>query len=94
MPYNILGWLDKNRDPLNETVVAVFQKSANKLMAGIFESYIRSDMGTCQTNGNATCLLDIKSHVFLSLQLEMLNLNPNRGREKQLPSRQFHSSTR
>lgn len=46
VPYNILGWLDKNRDPLNETVVAVFQKSANKLMAGIFESYIRSDMGT------------------------------------------------
>eukprot|EP00066_Takifugu_rubripes_P028957 XP_011618223.1 PREDICTED: myosin-7B [Takifugu rubripes] len=44
VPYNILGWLDKNRDPLNETVVAVFQKSANKLMAGIFESYIRSDM--------------------------------------------------
>lgn len=41
-----MGWLDKNRDPLNETVVAVFQKSANKPMAGLFESYIRSDMGT------------------------------------------------
>lgn len=47
-----------------------------------------------QTDGNATCLLAIKSHVFLSLQLGILNLNPNRGREKQLPSRQFHSSTR
>lgn len=46
MPYNIGGWLDKNRDPLNETVVAVFQKSSNKLMAGLFESYVRSDMGT------------------------------------------------
>ncbi|CAF94090.1 unnamed protein product, partial [Tetraodon nigroviridis] len=44
VPYNIIGWLDKNRDPLNETVVAVFQKSANKLMAGLFENYIRSDM--------------------------------------------------
>lgn len=55
MPYNITGWLDKNRDPLNETAVAVFQKSANKLMAGLFESYVRSDMGTlAETAGQAT----------------------------------------
>lgn len=60
VPYNILGWLDKNRDPLNETVVAVFQKSANKLMAGIFESYIRADMGTWPNGRHATCLLGIK----------------------------------
>ncbi|XP_039878686.1 myosin-7B-like [Simochromis diagramma] len=44
VPYNITGWLDKNRDPLNETVVALFQKSSNKLMAGLFENYISSDM--------------------------------------------------
>lgn len=45
VPYNITGWLDKNRDPLNETVVALFQKSSNKLMAGLFENYISSEMG-------------------------------------------------
>ncbi|XP_074537042.1 myosin-7B-like [Halichoeres trimaculatus] len=44
VPYNITGWLDKNRDPLNETVVALFQKSSNKLMAGLFENYISSEM--------------------------------------------------
>ncbi|KAK2898151.1 myosin-7B-like [Channa argus] len=44
VPYNITGWLDKNRDPLNETVVALFRKSSNKLMAGLFENYISSDM--------------------------------------------------
>nr|XP_057941161.1 myosin-7B-like [Doryrhamphus excisus] len=43
VPYNITGWLDKNRDPLNETVVALFQKSSNKLMAGLFENYIGSE---------------------------------------------------
>ncbi|XP_015824331.3 myosin-7B [Nothobranchius furzeri] len=43
VPYNLTGWLDKNRDPLNETVVALFQKSSNKLMAGLFENYICSD---------------------------------------------------
>ncbi|XP_026187550.1 myosin-7B-like [Mastacembelus armatus] len=46
VPYNITGWLDKNRDPLNETVVALFQKSSNKLMAGLFENYISSEMAS------------------------------------------------
>ncbi|KAK6321600.1 hypothetical protein J4Q44_G00085760 [Coregonus suidteri] len=31
VPYNIIGWLDKNKDPLNETVVVRFQKSSNML---------------------------------------------------------------
>nr|XP_057902115.1 myosin, heavy chain 7B, cardiac muscle, beta a [Doryrhamphus excisus] len=43
VPYNIIGWLDKNKDPLNETVVACFQKSSNKLLASLYENYIGSD---------------------------------------------------
>ncbi|XP_053174096.1 myosin-7B-like [Scomber japonicus] len=46
VPYNITGWLDKNRDPLNETVVTLFQKSSNKLMAGLFENYISAEMAS------------------------------------------------
>uniref|UniRef100_A0A669Q5F1 Myosin motor domain-containing protein n=1 Tax=Phasianus colchicus TaxID=9054 RepID=A0A669Q5F1_PHACC len=42
VPYNIIGWLDKNKDPLNETVVAVFQKSQNKLLASLYENYVGS----------------------------------------------------
>ncbi|NXX13286.1 MYH7B protein, partial [Podargus strigoides] len=38
VPYNIIGWLEKNKDPLNETVVGIFQKSSNKLLASLFES--------------------------------------------------------
>lgn len=45
MPYNIIGWLDKNKDPLNETVVAVFQKSQNKLLASLYENYVSSTSG-------------------------------------------------
>lgn len=48
MPYNIVGWLDKNKDPLNETVVACFQKSANKLLACLYENYVGSDSGMDQ----------------------------------------------
>ncbi|XP_056589340.1 myosin-7 isoform X2 [Triplophysa dalaica] len=46
VPYNISGWLDKNRDPLNETVVGVFQRSSNKLMASLFEDFICINSGT------------------------------------------------
>uniref|UniRef100_A0A663N7E5 Myosin heavy chain 7B n=1 Tax=Athene cunicularia TaxID=194338 RepID=A0A663N7E5_ATHCN len=42
VPYNIVGWLDKNKDPLNETVVSVFQKSQNKLLASLYENYVSS----------------------------------------------------
>uniref|UniRef100_A0A8B9Z2A7 Myosin heavy chain 4 n=1 Tax=Bos mutus grunniens TaxID=30521 RepID=A0A8B9Z2A7_BOSMU len=34
--YNIAGWLDKNKDPLNETVVGLYQKSAMKTLAFLF----------------------------------------------------------
>ncbi|ELK18146.1 Myosin-15 [Pteropus alecto] len=43
VPYNISGWLEKNKDLLNETVVAVFQKSSNRLLANLFENYISTD---------------------------------------------------
>ncbi|XP_066474353.1 myosin heavy chain, skeletal muscle, adult-like [Tiliqua scincoides] len=34
--YNISGWLEKNKDPLNETVVALYQKSSMKTLALLF----------------------------------------------------------
>ncbi|XP_042549022.1 myosin-2 isoform X3 [Dipodomys spectabilis] len=34
--YNITGWLDKNKDPLNETVVGLYQKSSMKTLAYLF----------------------------------------------------------
>ncbi|NWX28702.1 MYH7 protein, partial [Notiomystis cincta] len=45
VPYNIVGWLDKNKDPLNETVVSVFQKSQHKLLASLYENYVGSASG-------------------------------------------------
>ncbi|XP_032899981.1 myosin-4-like [Amblyraja radiata] len=34
--YNISGWLDKNKDPLNETVTGLFQKSSVKLLGVLY----------------------------------------------------------
>ncbi|XP_025060351.1 myosin-16 [Alligator sinensis] len=35
--YNITGWLEKNKDPLNETVVGLFQKSNMALLCILFK---------------------------------------------------------
>ncbi|OXB69928.1 UNVERIFIED_CONTAM: hypothetical protein H355_010480 [Colinus virginianus] len=43
--YNIIGWLEKNKDPLNETVVGLYQKSALKLLASLFSNYAGVDAG-------------------------------------------------
>ncbi|KAF7693501.1 hypothetical protein HF521_008817, partial [Silurus meridionalis] len=37
--YNIVGWLDKNKDPLNDSVVQLYQKSGNKLLCLLYASH-------------------------------------------------------
>ncbi|KAM9410917.1 myosin heavy chain, fast skeletal muscle-like [Salvelinus alpinus] len=41
--YNICGWLDKNKDPLNESVVQLYQKSAVKLLSLLYASFTQAD---------------------------------------------------
>ncbi|KFO18886.1 Myosin-13 [Fukomys damarensis] len=43
--YNIAGWLDKNKDPLNDTVVGLYQKSSLKLLSFLFSNYAGADAG-------------------------------------------------
>uniref|UniRef100_A0A3Q2Q687 Myosin motor domain-containing protein n=1 Tax=Fundulus heteroclitus TaxID=8078 RepID=A0A3Q2Q687_FUNHE len=43
--YNINNWLVKNKDPLNETVVGLYQKSTLKLLAALFANYAGADSG-------------------------------------------------
>ncbi|XP_045582192.1 myosin heavy chain, muscle [Procambarus clarkii] len=37
--YNLSGWLEKNKDPLNDTVVDLLKKSANELTVTIFTDH-------------------------------------------------------
>ncbi|XP_026209800.1 myosin-1B-like isoform X6 [Anabas testudineus] len=37
--YNISGWLEKNKDPLNDTVVQLYQKASLKLLSQLFATY-------------------------------------------------------
>ncbi|KAG2460526.1 MYSS protein, partial [Polypterus senegalus] len=45
--YNISGWLDKNKDPLNETVVGLYQKASLKLLALLYTGYAGSEGECC-----------------------------------------------
>jgi len=37
--YNLTGWLEKNKDPLNDTVVELFKNGSNALLVKIFEDH-------------------------------------------------------
>ncbi|XP_036955587.1 myosin heavy chain, fast skeletal muscle-like isoform X1 [Acanthopagrus latus] len=41
--YNVVGWLDKNKDPLNDSVVQLYQKSATKLLAFLYASHAATE---------------------------------------------------
>ncbi|KAJ7987385.1 hypothetical protein DPEC_G00325940 [Dallia pectoralis] len=49
--YNIGNWLVKNKDPLNETVVGLFQKSSLKFLANLFISFAGADGGEDKAAG-------------------------------------------
>uniref|UniRef100_A0A8C4MBC8 Myosin-2 n=1 Tax=Equus asinus asinus TaxID=83772 RepID=A0A8C4MBC8_EQUAS len=50
--YNITGWLDKNKDPLNETVVGLYQKSSVKTLALLFSGAQTADAALLWTSLN------------------------------------------
>ncbi|XP_066578931.1 myosin-7 [Amia ocellicauda] len=51
--YNINGWLVKNKDPLNETVVGLYQKSALKLLSILFANYAGAEADTGAKKGGS-----------------------------------------
>nr|BAF34705.1 fast skeletal myosin heavy chain mMYH-9 [Oryzias latipes] len=50
--YNITGWLDKNKDPLNDSVVQLYQKSSNKLLCYLYAAHAGAeDAGGAKKGG-------------------------------------------
>ncbi|XP_031440685.1 myosin heavy chain, fast skeletal muscle-like isoform X2 [Clupea harengus] len=43
--YNVTGWLDKNKDPLNDTVVQLYQKSSVKLLPVLYPPVVEETGG-------------------------------------------------
>lgn len=50
--YNISGWLEKNKDPLNDTVVQLYQKASLKLLSQLFATYASADGQLTFNDGN------------------------------------------
>uniref|UniRef100_A0A8D3ARB6 Uncharacterized protein n=1 Tax=Scophthalmus maximus TaxID=52904 RepID=A0A8D3ARB6_SCOMX len=44
--YNISGWLEKNKDPLSDNVVQLYQKASLKLLSQLFATYATADDGS------------------------------------------------
>uniref|UniRef100_A0A665SWW6 Myosin heavy chain, fast skeletal muscle-like n=1 Tax=Echeneis naucrates TaxID=173247 RepID=A0A665SWW6_ECHNA len=49
--YNVVGWLDKNKDPLNDSVVQLYQKSSAKLLALLYATHAGADEGGAKKGG-------------------------------------------
>ncbi|XP_061604238.1 myosin heavy chain, fast skeletal muscle-like [Phyllopteryx taeniolatus] len=49
--YNISGWLDKNKDPLNDSVVQLYQKSSNKLLAMLYFTHAGAEDSGAKKGG-------------------------------------------
>ncbi|KAI9535869.1 hypothetical protein NQZ68_039530, partial [Dissostichus eleginoides] len=43
--YNITGWLDKNKDPLNDSVILLYQKSSVKLLSLLYPPVVEEKGG-------------------------------------------------
>nr|XP_022917270.1 myosin heavy chain, muscle isoform X37 [Onthophagus taurus] len=51
VPYNITGWLEKNKDPLNDTVVDLYKKGTNALLVEIFADHAGQSGGGGDAKG-------------------------------------------
>ncbi|XP_029286687.1 myosin heavy chain, fast skeletal muscle-like [Cottoperca gobio] len=49
--YSVNGWLDKNKDPLNDSVVQLYQKSSVKLLALLYASHNAAEDGKSGKKG-------------------------------------------
>uniref|UniRef100_A0A8P4K6C7 Myosin motor domain-containing protein n=1 Tax=Dicentrarchus labrax TaxID=13489 RepID=A0A8P4K6C7_DICLA len=49
--YNITGWLDKNKDPLNDSVVQLYQKSSNKLLCMLYAVHAGAEEAAASKKG-------------------------------------------
>merc|ERR1739842_194675 len=67
--YNLTGWLEKNKDPLNDTIVELFKNGSNNLLIKIFEDHpgqpleSKKEMGGKKKGGGKTVSAFYKSQL-------------------------------
>jgi myosin heavy subunit len=53
--YNTSGWIDKNKDPINECIVQLMQSSKEPLVATFFKEPDTDGQGWCIQRSTAGC---------------------------------------
>ncbi|XP_063063313.1 myosin-7-like isoform X1 [Engraulis encrasicolus] len=71
--YNIGNWLVKNKDPLNETVVGLYQKSTVKILANLFAGYAGADSAAESKEGGGKKKKGSSFQTVSALHRENLN---------------------
>lgn len=74
VPYNITGWLEKNKDPLNDTVVDLFKKGTNKLLIEIFADHPGQSGGQDAGGKGKQNFITLRYNYF-SLLYFVININ-------------------
>uniref|UniRef100_A0A8C6ISF6 Uncharacterized protein n=1 Tax=Melopsittacus undulatus TaxID=13146 RepID=A0A8C6ISF6_MELUD len=65
--YNITGWLEKNKDPLNETVIGLYQKSSVKTLALLFAS-VGGEAGEFSKLSSSCCTVENLNKLMTNLR--------------------------
>lgn len=71
--YNISGWLEKNKDPLNDTVVDQFKKGTNKLLIEIFADHPGQSGGAPADAGGKGKIIHLLLISILMIKLYLMN---------------------
>lgn len=76
VPYNITGWLEKNKDPLNDTVVDQFKKGTNKLVQEIFADHPgQSGSGKDDAGGKGIFVFRLYIKLYIHSSLKLITFN-------------------
>ena len=81
--YNVTNWLEKNKDPLNDTVVSVMKNSkGNDLLVEIWQDYTTQEEAALKAKGDIYYLL-----VRISEQCQLLQTVVAAARKRESPAR-------
>ncbi|XP_078510888.1 myosin-1-like [Lissotriton helveticus] len=76
--YNVTGWLEKNKDPLNETVVGLYQKASMKLLASLFPATDAENAGRLSGKKKGSSFQTVSALFRENLNKLMTNLRITR----------------
>ena len=87
--YNIQGWLDKNKDPIQECVIELMQNSKEALVSSFFKEPENGECGKFKKLNKSLLITGLKSNKKLYIiNFDILKME-QRKRKKDLHTKPF-----